>query len=60
MISILRVSKVDEDLRKIATLANQTITSETQAEYIDLRADIVSLLGAPGTIKGTDTGDISQ
>ena len=58
--SILRVSKVDEDLRKIATLANQTITSETQAEYIDLRADIVSLLGAPGTIKGTDTGTLAN
>ena len=58
--SILRASKVDDNLRKIATLANQTVTSETQAEYIDLRADIVSLLGTPGSIKGTAAGTLDN
>jgi hypothetical protein len=58
--AISRVAKIEGNLKKIGELGNQAITSANQTEYLNLRADIVSLLETPGIVIGSDEGTLGS
>ena len=58
--AISRVAKIEGNLKEIGELANQAVTSANQTEYLNLRADIVSLLETPGVVVGSDKGTLGS